>query len=147
MLSVMAENEKMVLSDKSVIPTDDFIFSIIGERKVHWLRIMNYLSENYPDASGTWNYYNDGKQWLFKFVRKKKTVFWSSILTDTFRITFYLGNKAEPIIENSDLPVSVKEEFKTAKRYGLIRPVTFIIRNESDVDNVLEMINIKVKLK
>lgn len=143
----MAENEKMVLSDKSVIPTDDFIFSIIGERKVHWLRIMNYLSENYPDASGSWNYYNDGKQWLFKFVRKKKTVFWSSILTDTFRITFYLGNKAEPIIENSDLSVSVKEEFKTAKRYGLIRPVTFIIRNKSDVDNVLEMINIKVKLK
>jgi hypothetical protein len=143
----MAENEKMVLSDKSVIPTDDFIFSIIGERKVHWLRIMNYLSENYPDASGSWNYYNDGKQWLFKFVRKKKTIFWASLLKDTFRITFYLGNKAEPIIENSDLPVSVKEEFKTAKRYGLIRPVTFIIRNESDVDNVFKMINIKVKLK
>jgi hypothetical protein len=143
----MGENEKMVLSDKSVIPTDDFIFSIIGERKVHWLRIMNYLSENYPDASGSWNYYNDGKQWLFKFVRKNKTVFWSGILTDTFRITFYLGNKAEPIIENSDLPLSVKEEFKTAKRYGLIRPVSFIIRNEADVDNVLKMVNLKIKIK
>jgi hypothetical protein len=136
-----------VLSDKSVIPTNDFIFSIIGERKVHWLRIMNYLSENYPDASGSWNYYNDGKQWLFKFVRKKKTIFWASLLKDAFRITFYLGNKAESVIENSDLPVSVKEEFKTAKRYGLIRPVTFIIRNEADVDNVLKMIDIKIKLK
>ena len=143
----MAENEKIVLSDKSVIPTDDYIFSIIGERKVYWQRIMNYLSVNYPDASGSWNYYNDGKQWLFKFVRKKKTIFWSSILTDTFRITFYLGNKAESIIENSDLPVSVKEEFKTTKRYGLIRPVTFIIRNEADVDNVLKMVNLKVKIK
>ena len=143
----MAENEKTVLSDKSIVPTDDFIFSIIRERKVHWLRIMNYLSENYPDASGTWNYYNDGKQWLFKYVRKKKTIFWASLLKDTFRITFYLGNKAESVIENSDLPVSIKEEFKTAKRYGLIRPVTLIIRNEEDVDNVLKMIVIKVKLK
>jgi hypothetical protein len=143
----MAENEKIILSDKSVVPTDNYIFSIIGERKVYWIRIMDYLSVNYPDASGSWNYYNDGKQWLFKFVRKKKTIFWSSILTDTFRITFYLGNKAEPIIENSDLPTSVKEEFKTAKRYGLIRPVSFIVRNESDVDNVMKMINIKVKLK
>jgi Protein of unknown function (DUF3788) len=143
----MAENEKTILSDKSVVPTDDFIFSIIGERKVHWLRIMNYLSENYPDASGSWNYYNDGKQWLFKYVRKKKTIFWASLLIDTFRITFYLGNKAEPVIENSDLPKSVKEEFKTAKRYGLIRPVTFIIRNEEDVDNVLKMIVLKIKLK
>ena len=143
----MAENEKIVLSDKSMIPTDDYIFSIIGERKVYWVTIMKYLSENYPDSAGSWNYYNDGKQWLFKLVHKKKTVFWSSILTDTFRITFYLGNKAETIIENSNLPQSVKEEFKTAKRYGLIRPVSFIIRDKTDVDNVLKMIDIKTKLK
>jgi hypothetical protein len=143
----MAENEKTVLSDKSVLPTDDFIFSIIGEKKVYWEKVMNYLSENYPESSGSWNYYNDGKQWLFKYVRKKKTIFWASLLKDTFRITFYLGNKAEQVIENSDLPKSIKEEFKTAKRYGLIRPVTFIIRDEADVDNVLKMVVLKVKLK
>lgn len=143
----MAENEKTVLSDKTIVPTDDYIFSIIGERKVHWIKIINYLSENYPDASGSWNFYNDSKQWLFKFVRKKKTIFWTSLLKDTFRVTFYLGNKAEQVIENSDLPRSIKEEFKTAKRYGLIRPVTFVIRNEGDVDNVLKMIEIKLKLK
>jgi hypothetical protein len=143
----MSENEKTVLSDKSIVPTDDYVFSIIGERKVHWKKIMDYLSENYPDASGTWNYYNDGKQWLFKYVWKKKTIFWASLLKDTFRITFYLGNKAEQVIENSELPQIIKEEFITAKRYGLIRPVTFAIRNEGDVDNVLKMIEIKVKLK
>jgi hypothetical protein len=143
----MAENEKIVLSDKSVIPSDDFIFSVIGERKVHWIRIMNYLSESYPDASGTWNYYNDGKQWLFKFVHKKKTIFWAALLTGAFRITFYLGNKADSIIENSNLPVSIKEEFKSAKRYGQIRPVTFIVRDDTDVDNVLNMIVLKSKIK
>jgi hypothetical protein len=139
--------EKPVLSDKSIIPTDDYIFSIIGERKTHWLRIMNFLSQNYPDSSGSWNYYNDGKQWLFKYVHKKKTIFWSGILTDTFRITFYLGNKAETIIEKSDLPHDIKEEFKTAKRYGLIRPVSFIVRDKADVDNVLKMIDLKSKIK
>ena len=144
---IMAENEKIVLSDKSVIPSDDFIFSVIGERKVHWIRIMNYLSESYPDASGTWNYYNDGKQWLFKFVHKKKTIFWAALLTGAFRITFYLGNKADSIIENSNLPVSIKEEFKSAKRYGQIRPVTFIVRDDTDVDNVLNMIVLKSKIK
>jgi hypothetical protein len=143
----MEEKEKPVLSDNSVIPTDDYIFSIIGERKVHWLTIMKYLAENYPDAAGSWNYYNDGKQWLFKLVRKKKTVFWSSILSDTFRITFYLGNKAETIIESSDLPQNIKEEFKTAKRYGSIRPVTIKIMDKTDVDNILKMIDIKTKLK
>ena len=112
----MVENEKLVLSDKSVVPTDEYIFSILGERKIYWERIMSYSTENFPDSSGSWNYYNDGKQWLFKFVRKKKTIFWSSLLKETFRVTFYLGNKAEPVIETSDLPQSIKEEFKTAKR-------------------------------
>jgi len=143
----MADNDKLGLSDKSVLPTDDYIFSIIGENKVHWLRIMKFLSENYPDASGSWNYYNDGKRWLFKFVRKKKTVFWAGILTDTFRITFYLGNRAESIIENSDLPEIIREEFKNAKRYGLIRPVSFIVKNKTDVDNILKMIVLKINLK
>jgi hypothetical protein len=143
----MAETEKRVLSDKSVIPTDEYIFLLIGEHKIHWQRIMNFLSENYKDSSGGWNYYNDGKQWLFKMVNKKKTVFWASILDDTFRITFYLGNKADAIIDDSDLPQSVKSEFKSAKRYGLIRPVSFLIKNSADVDNVLKMVELKSKLK
>lgn len=143
----MAENEKKVLSDKSVIPTDEYIFLLIGDNKLHWKKIMDHVSENYKDTSGSWNYYNDGKQWLFKMVRKKKTIFWSSLIDKTFRITFYLGNKAEAIIENSDLPQAVKDEFKTAKRYGLIRPVTFVINSETDVDNVLKMISIKSKMK
>jgi len=143
----MDENEKLVLSDKTIVPTDEFVFSILGEGKIYWERIMNYSSENYPGSSGSWNYYNDGKQWVFKFVRKKKTIFWSDLLKDTFRVTFYFGNKAETFIENSDLPHNIKEEFKTAKRYGLIRPVTIVIRNDSDVDNILKLIDIKVKLK
>jgi hypothetical protein len=143
----MSEKEKPLLSDKSVIPDDEYIFSLIGENKIHWKKIMDYVSENYKDTFGSWNYYNDGKQWLFKMVHKKKTIFWSGIINNTFRITFYLGNTAEAIIENSDLPQTVKDEFKTAKRYGLIRPVTFVINTETDVDNVLKMIAVKSKMK
>ena len=43
----MTEKEKLVLSDKSVIPTEHYIFSLIGERKILWQKIMNYTSENY----------------------------------------------------------------------------------------------------
>ena len=143
----MTEKEKPLLSDKSIIPTDEYIFSLIGNNRLHWKKIMDHVSENYKDTSGSWNYYNDGKKWLFKMVHKKKTLFWAGITDKTFRITFYLGNKAEAIIENSDLPRNVREEFKTAERYGLIRPLTFLIKSETDVDNVLKMIAIKSKLK
>jgi hypothetical protein len=143
----MSDSANPLLTDKQTYPTDDLIFSIIGDNKIHWQSIMTYMSQNYKDSLGPWNFYNDGKRWLFKMVHKKKTVFWAGILTDAFRITFYLGNKAETIIENSELPEIIKEEFKTAKKYGLIRPVSFIIKDQTDVDNVLKMIDIKSKLK
>jgi hypothetical protein len=143
----VAEKEKMLLSDKSVVPTDDYIFSLIGDKKIHWHRIMSYATENYKDISGSWNYYNDGKQWLFKLVQKKKTIFWCGILQDTFRITFYFGDKAESLIYGSELPQTMKDEFKTAKRYGLIRAITVKIFNSSDVDNILKLIAIKNKIK
>ncbi len=143
----MSEIENILLADKDIYPSDDVIFSIIGDKKVFWQRIIDYMSANYKDSAGEWRFYNDGKRWLFKMVHKKKTVFWSSLITGTFRITFYLGNKAESIIENSDLSQSVKDEFKNAKKYGLIRPVTFIIKDSEDVDNVLKMIDLKTKIK
>jgi hypothetical protein len=104
------------------------------------------MSSFYEGSGGQWNFYNDGKRWLFKMTYKKKTVFWSTILEGTFKVTFYFGNKAEIVIENSNLPGKIKEDFKTAIRYGLIRPVTIVVNENEDVDNILKLIAIKSKL-
>jgi hypothetical protein len=143
----MPETDIILLTDKNIYPTDDYIFSLIGEKKIYWKQIMNHIATNYKDSSGGWNFYNDGKRWLFKMVNKKKTIFWSAILTETFRITFYFGDKAGPLIENSDLPQTIKDGFKTVKRYGLIRPVSFLVNDKDDVENVIKLIEIKHKLK
>jgi hypothetical protein len=139
----------IVLSDPLVKPDEKIIFSVIGEKKILWQEIMNYLRSNYPDAAGDWNFYKDGKQWLFKMVQKKKTIFWSGLFEDedTFRITFYFGDKAEPVIDSSDLPQRIKSEFKTSKRYGAIRAVSTVMRDLSDVEIVKKLVSIKTKLK
>lgn len=141
----MAENDALILSDKEIIPTDEYICSVLGEKKIFWQDLMKYLSENHKDFSGTWNYYNDGKQWLFKMVWKKKTIFWSGILKDTFRISFYFGDKAESKIVESDLPQNIKDNFITARRYGKIRAISVKIIDKTDIENVLELIKIKLR--
>ncbi len=143
----MAEKENLMFSDKQITPTDDLIFSIIGDKKDLWISIMKYMHENYEDSAGEWNYYNDGKRWLFKMVRKKKTIFWIGVLEDTFRVTFYFPNRAEPAIEESDLPEAIKDEFTNAKRYGSTRGLSIRMADPGDVENVIRLINIKVKLK
>ena len=45
----MAEKEEMILSDRLVIPTDEYIFSILGEKKIFWQDIISYAAENFKD--------------------------------------------------------------------------------------------------
>ena len=143
----MAETEPLVLSDKNVFPADDILYSIIGDKKIVWQKIMAYVKDNYKDITEEWRYYNDGKQWLFKVQQKKKTVFWIGVLKDTFRITFYFGNKAEPAITGSSLPKKLRDDFVEGKRYGNIRAITIKVTGQSDLENIYKLIDIKARLK
>lgn len=143
----MSEKEVFMFPDKENPPTEERIYSFIGEKKILWLDLMNFMKKNYPDAAGMWNYYNDGKQWLFKMVLKKKTIFWGAVLDNTFRITFYFGGKAEPVILASELPVEIKEGFINGKRYGKIRAISLNVSKLSDIEIIKTIIQIKVKMK
>lgn len=144
----MAEKDILALSDASVIPTDEIVFSHIGERKILWKKMLEGISGQHKNISWNWNYYNDGHQWLFKLVQKKKTILWGAILsTGEFRITFYFADKAMPFIDESDLPPGIKEDFRTAKKYGQIRPVTLLVNSDDDVDIIFKLADIKVRLK
>jgi hypothetical protein len=143
----MALKEEMLLGDREVLPTDEYVFALLGEKRLLWQDIHKYAMENFKDISGSWNYYNDGKQWLYKLVQKKKTIFWSALMKDTFRITFYFSDKAEPVLEKSDLDPRIISGFKSAKRYGLIRPVSFKVFDETDAENVKKLIAVKIKIK
>jgi hypothetical protein len=143
----MAETEKPILGDKDLFPSDELLHSIFGDKMIFWQKIISYVKNNHKDITEEWRYYNDGKQWLFKMQLKKKTIFWASVLKDTFRITFYFGNKAEPAIEGSPLPQKIKDGFRDARRFGALRPITTIVNENEDLDNILKLIDVKVKLK
>jgi hypothetical protein len=143
----MAEIEKPILSDKNVFPSDEFLRTIFGDKMILWKRIISYVKDNYKDITEEWRFYNDGKQWLFKMQQKKKTIFWASVLKDTFRITFYFGNKAETAIEGSSLPQKIKDDYRDARRFGTLRPITTIVYENQDLDNIVKLIDVKVKLK
>ena len=143
----MAEPEKLVLGDKSVYPSEEILFSIIGDKKVIWQKIMDYVNENYQNVTEEWRYYNDGKQWLFKLQLKKKTLFWIGVLQDTFRITFYFGNKAESAITDSNLPDKIKDDFVSGKRYGNIRAISTSISGAGDLENIYKLVDLKARMR
>jgi hypothetical protein len=138
--------EPLVLTDKNTIPTDELVFSIIGQNKLLWQQIFKNVHDKYPDVDASWNYYSDGKNWLLKTVRKKKTLFWTALHADSFRITFYFGDKAETVIENSGISDQLIENFRNGKHYGKIRAISIKVFNKQDVENVLKLVDIKSKI-
>lgn len=138
--------ETIVLTDRFTIPTDDLIFSIIGDKRVFWQRIITYLRDNHTDITEVWRFYDDGKCWLFRTLKKKKTIFWIGILDGTFRVSFYLTDKATPLIVQSELPEKMKNEFLNTAG-NKFRSVTIKMNDADDAENVIKLIEIKLKLK
>ncbi len=143
----MAETEKLMLPDKSTVVDDNLLASLLGDKMKLWLKLNAEITAKYAGSAGSWNYYNDGHQWLFKMVHKKKTLFWAAIYSDTFKVTLYFGDKAEPVILGSELPQKVKDDFMTGKRYGKIRAISTSVMNNDDLDLVILLTDIKSKLK
>ncbi len=139
--------EPIVLTDPSIQPDDHILFAIIGEKQILWQQIMQYLHDHYTDVSEVWRFYNDGKCWLFHTIRKKKTIFWIGVIKDTFKITFYLADKAEPLIEESTISEEVKSKFRNTKSSRFGRALSITMNTSSDVETIKALIDLKLKLK
>jgi len=136
-----------VLSDKDQLPTDEVVFAHIGKSKLYWEKLFNYTRSEHPDFSDQWRYYNDGKSWLLKVVKKSKTIFWVSVMNGSFKTTFYFGDKAEASILESGISDDLKDSFKNGKRYGKIRGITTEVKSATDLDNVRELTRLKLSQK
>jgi hypothetical protein len=51
------------------------------------------------------------------------------------------------LIEASELPSNIKNNFKNGKRYGKIRAISLIMSDLSDVEVVKKLIEIKIRVK
>lgn len=139
--------ETPLLSDKNQYPTEEIIFSYIGKTRNLWISFFDYIHSNHPDFFEEWRYYNDGKSWLMKVTRKSKTIFWLSLIKNSFRITFYFTDRAEKTIAASGVSEELKEQFLNGKRYNKIRGLTLVFKTKKDIDFAAGLIGIKLSVK
>jgi len=139
--------EKPCLNDKNVYPDDEVLSRCLGKAKATWDSFLALLAECDPAISGEWRYYTDGKSWLYKVTKKKKTICWVSIWVKAFKVTFYFPDRAEEPITASKLKAEYIDQFVQGKRYGKIRGVTVVARKSADLKAIRTLIDIKEQLK
>ena len=133
-----------VLGDKEQFPSDDVIFSHLGRRRALWEALFGFLEARHPDCVAQWRYYNDGKSWLLNVSRKKRTVFWLSLIGRTFRITAYFTDKARDAIRASSLSDELKEQFLGGAQTGKLRGITITFRSKRDVEAAKVLVALKI---
>ena len=136
--------EKPVLTDKDLFPSDEVIFSHLGEKKKLWISFFNDLRKTYADFVEEWRYYKDGHSWVLKITRKKKTVCWISVIEKGFSATFYFSDQFEEAILNSSISENLKESFRNGKHYGKIRGLTIEFEDENDIEYAKSLITINL---
>jgi len=138
--------ETRVLTDKTQFPTEEVIFSHLGRSRALWTAFFNFLHTEYPEIEEQWRYYNDGKSWLLKAARKKKTVFWLSVYTGKFRIGVYFVERARKAILSSALRDDLKEQFRNAKKAATIKGIILTFTKKRDIEDAKVLIGLKTSI-
>ena len=139
--------QKPILIDQNEFPEDDVLSRYLGENKNNWDSFINILKEEYPLFSTEWRYYKDGKSWLFKVTKKKKTICWVSVYENLFKTTFYFTEKVIELLRDSQLQKEYLDQFINGKMYGKIKGITVDVRKASDLETTKILIGIKEKMK
>ncbi len=136
--------ERPCLNDPKEFPDDAVLSRHLGPAKTTWDAFTAMLGKDFPQSSGEWRYYNDGKSWLFKVTQKKKTICWVAVWGAFFSAASYLSAKAEPLVRASALDNALKDGFlNDDKKFRAIR---IDVRKKSDLKAVKEVLAIKLKV-
>lgn len=131
------------LREAEIPPTEKVLREALGKTYEVWLGLEKQLTGSELALTTDWRYYRDSKAWLCKVCHKKKTVFWLSVWTGFFKISFFFlerhlaGIAALEINENS---------FVIEKEWGKMIPLIFEIDNQRQLNDLLKVIEFKKKL-
>ena len=136
-------SSQLLLKDENTYPDEDVLKEILGDVFPVYQELAKTLTGSDFSLDLSWNYYKDGKSWLCKVTKKKKTIFWLSVWEGFFKAGFYFTEKNSEGITGLTIDKSLKESFMTAKPIGKLIPLVFDITRKEQLKDLLEVVRYK----
>lgn len=137
-------SSQLLLKDENVYTDDVVLKEILGDVFPVYQELTKTLTGSDFSLDLSWNYYKDGKSWLCKVTKKKKTIFWLSVWEGFFKTGFYFTETTGAGIASLDIDLSYKEAFATAKPIGKLIPLVFDISRKEQLKDLLEVVRYKL---
>ena len=133
------------MNDESVFPDEQVLKTTLGESYDAYCELLKLFDDNGMEYG--WRYYKDGKAWLCKVQKKKRTIVWMSAWKGHMRATVYLPEKYIDEIYALDISEEMKGKFKKTKNVGKSKPCIFEIRNKDVLEDFNKVMQFKILAK
>ncbi len=117
------------LRNESIYPDESVLMTVLDESFYSYKALLELFAKQEMDYE--WRYYHDGKAWLCKVQKKKKTIVWMSAWKGYMQATLYIPEKHIERVYELDISSELKEVFRSTKSVGKSKPCTFKITDNS----------------
>ncbi len=135
---------KSIFTDKKITPTEAQLKTALGETYDHWQTLANYTLSLYPGAATQWHYSGEKFVWSFRISDTKRIIIYLLPRDQFFKVAFVFGQKATDAVLKSDIADSIKNELIAAKPYAEGRGIRIAITNESQINDIKQLITMKI---
>ena len=139
--------ETQLLREQQILPNDEVLGNAMGESYTIFSELIKIVTNTDYNLEPTWNYYKDGNAWLCKVCYRKKTVFWLSVWDRFFKVAFYFTEKNCTGIAALDIAEEIKEDFKSRKPIGKLKPLLIDVMRKEQIQDVIRIVEYKKSLK
>ncbi|MGM0689479.1 MAG: DUF3788 family protein [Bacillota bacterium] len=133
------------LRDESIYPDENVLRSVIGKSYESYALLLEIFNKN--ELTYEWRYYHDGKAWLFKVQKKKRTIVWMSAWKGYMQATVYFPEKYIEKVYQLDISEEMKQKIKSTKHVGKSKPCIFEIRDENILSDFSKVMKLKIECK
>lgn len=141
----MGTIDTIELHDKDIYPDEAILKAVLGEAYDTYFSLLNLYDEN--GMTHEWRYYNDGKTWLCKVQKDKRTIVWMSAWKGYTKATIYFPEKHIEDIYTLDLSEATKEKIRQTKNTGKSKPCIFEIQNNEILNDFNKVMQFKLTTK
>jgi hypothetical protein len=136
---------KIELSDESVYPDETVLRGVLGRSYQAYCALLELFDRH--QMLYEWRYYRDGKSWLCKVQKKKRTIVWMSAWKGFMKAAIYIPERHLDRVYALPIHEETKDRIKTTKNVGKSRPCIFEIRDQRILKDMEVVIQFKIQTK
>ncbi|MBT8271308.1 MAG: DUF3788 domain-containing protein, partial [Bacteroidia bacterium] len=119
--------------------------AVLGESFPAFEELLNLFEEH--DLTHEWRFYKDGKAWLCKVQKKKKTIVWLSAWTGYMQAAIYFPLRLLDDILALNIQDDLKSKISETKNVGKSKPCIFEIRDKTLLLDFETVMRFKIESK